>query len=104
MWHPVPWDTVFLFNSEKKEYEPYVNWLNNGVFALIQADIYFPQAQQYTYTGHRVAYDGRIINETTPHVSDNQLSIPLSRSEEPSLKMHQLPDDRLQKQLDQLQK
>ena len=66
MWHQCHGTPFYLFNSDQKEYEPYVNRLQHGRFTLLRADIYFPQDQQYTYKGHCVAYDERIINDTTP--------------------------------------
>ena len=56
------------------------------------ADHFFSPQQQYDYYGRRVAYDGRIINNIAPRVSNNQLSMPLQRSEEPSYGMYQLID------------
>ena len=94
----------YLFNTATMEYEQYVNRLKNGDFNLLRTDIYFPKDQQYSFSGNRVAYDKRIINDTTPRVSNSRLSIPLQRSEEPIHGMHQLSADFLKKQLDQLQK
>ena len=55
----------YVFNTMTMDYEPYVNNLKDGNFNLLRADHFFPPQQQYDYYGRRVAYDGRIINDTT---------------------------------------
>ena len=83
-----------MFNTMTMEYEPNVNNLKDGRFNLLRADYFFPLTQQ-TFNGQRVAYDGRIINDMAPRVSNNPWTMPIRRSEEPSYGMHQLPADRL---------
>ena len=93
----------YIFNSPTEEYEPYVDKSQKGDLNLLRADYDFPQDRHYTYNGRRVAYDKRIINDTTPRVSISRVSIPFQHYEETShgiYGIYQLPAKRLQQQLD----
>ena len=90
----------YMFNTVTMDYEPYVNNLQDVNFNLHEQTFFSPH-QQLDYYGRRVAYDGRITNDMA-RVSNDRLSMPLQRSEEPSYGMYQLPADRLQQQFDQL--
>ena len=68
--------TFYIFNSATKEYEPYVNKFQHGDFNLFRANFHFSQDQQYTSTGHRVAFDDASYAIRHP-VSHNRLSTPL---------------------------
>ena len=92
----------YMLNSVTMEYEPYVNKLKDRDFTLLRADIYFSPEQQLNYYGQQVAYDGRIVNDLAPRVSNSRLTIPLHRSEIPSQGMYQPTADRLQRRPDQL--
>ena len=92
----------YMFNSTTKEYEPYVNKLKDGDFTLLRADVYFSSDQQFDYYGRQVAYDGRIVNDLAPRVTNSKLFIQLRHSEAPSQGMYQPSVNRLQEQSDQL--
>ena len=89
-------DTVLHVQHDDNGLRTYLNNLQDGNFNLLRADYFFPPPQLYDYYGRRVAYDGRIINDMAPRVSNDRLSMPLQRSEEQSYGMYQMPADRLQ--------
>ena len=59
-----------MFNTITMDYESYVKNLKDGNFNLLRADFFFSPHKHYY--GRRVAYDGRIINDMAPRLSNNR--------------------------------
>ena len=67
-----------MINTMTMDYEPYVNYLLDGSYGVLRACYFFPQSQQCSH-GRRVTYDGRIIDDMAPRVSNNPWTMPLRR-------------------------